>query len=809
MFRAFLAGREAENPMNTKTRLFLLAVLFFLSGFSSLVIELAFGKYLGYVFGTTAYAVSTVLAAFMLGLSLGNLLGGRLSERVTHRLRWYGFLEFSVGLYAVLSPYLFRGLSFTVAKLGSSLAEGEHGLLWLTTLRFVLSALLVLPPTIAMGISFPLLVRWIRHRGNLERNIGRLYTVNTLGAAIGTLLCTYVVFAALGLHRTLGLVLAINTIVLLGCWWLENTKDADGAEPECEPEPTEVAPAPAVTALYDKRRARWLSTPMLYTLATVSGFITLAYEVLTSHLLATVVGTSTYAFGLVLGVFLLALALGGALVSRYLSRLRAEQVLVALALALLATGVSLSYSMGLWEKASGVFELVGYFKPSFVGREVARALVVCWLIFVPAVLMGLLFPTALCLQRLDPNGSSRRVGITYALNTAGTILGSTVTGFFWIGAWGSQSTMRLLGGLVTVLALPGCWVFTSWRRRLTFAAVSLGCLASFVWSNPWEISRMTSGANIYFAPGFDREKHKIVDFVEDVHGGMTTVTFDGQVHTLMTNGKFEGNSGPERLDQVLFAVIPNLFVHERTRALNIGIGTGQTLKVLHAFGYEHLDAVDISPNVVASSRKWFRDVHGGVFDEPNVKVLYRDGRNHLLLSEERYDLISIELTSIWFASAGNLYSREFYELCRNRLRPNGVLQQWVQLHHIALEDIATIIRTMRLVFPSVELWLGGHQGILIGSERLSEPNLKVIEQGSPAWHTLVKSAGLEESQALLEHRLIRYDQMGRVLDAITKRPERLSTDDSLVLEYSTPRGNVLDGAEERNLAAIRAALDRR
>jgi spermidine synthase len=792
--------------MKPTLRLFLLALLFFLSGFSALAIELTFVKYLGYVFGTTAYAISTVLAAFMLGLSLGNLLGGKLSERVTRRLRWYGLLEFSVGLYAVLSPFLFQGLTWVVAKLGSHLAEGAHGLFWLTSLRFLLASLLVLPPTVAMGVSFPLLVRWIRDRGNLERNIGRLYTVNTLGAALGTLLCTYWVFASLGLHRSLWLVFTINTFVLFGCLGLER---ADTSPEALSGDGTADAllASPAIMGL-DTRIARWLSAPLLYTLATVSGFITLAYEVLTSHLLATVVGTSTYAFGLVLGLFLLALALGGALVSRYLSRLGAEQVLMALAFVLLGIGFSLAYSMSLWEKATSVFDLVGYFKPGFVGREITRALVVSWLIFIPAVLMGLLFPTALCLQRLDPKGSSRRVGITYALNTAGTIFGSTVTGFYWIGALGSQGTMRLLGGIVTLLALPACLVFTSWPRRVTFALLTFGCLASFVFVNPWDIARMTTGSNIYFAPGYDRAKHRIVDFVEDVHGGMTTVTFDGHVHTLMTNGKFEGNSGPERLDQVLFAVIPNLFVQERTRALNIGIGTGQTLKVLHSFGYEHVDAVDISPNIVSSSRKWFGSVQQGVFDEPNVKVFYRDGRNHLLLTEARYDLISIELTSIWFASAGNLYSREFYELCRQRLRPNGVLQQWVQLHHIELEDIATIIHTMQQVFPEVELWLGGHQGILIGGERLPEPNLRVFDQGNAAWRGLLKSAGLEEAQSVLEHRLVNHSQMGRVLTAITHRPGRFSTDDSLTLEYSTPRGNVLAGAEEANLAAIRAALAR-
>jgi spermidine synthase len=366
--------------------------------------------------------------------------------------------------------------------------------------------------------------------------------------------------------------------------------------------------------------------------------------------------------------------------------------------------------------------------------------------------------------------------------------------------------MRLLAGLVTVLALPALLVIE--RRTLRFAAVGVGiwCCGSLIWHEPWDMARMTSGSNIYFAPGFDRSRHKLVHFVEDVQGGMTTVVSDKAELTLMTNGKFEGNNGPERLDQILIAAIPNLYVRSHERALNIGIGTGQTASVLHAFGYRDLDAVDISPNIVETSRRWFKDVNHGVFDEKNVHVRLRDGRNHLLLSQEKYDLISIELTSIWFASAGNLYSREFYELCRRRMTNDGILQQWVQLHHIELEDIATIITTIRTVFPQLELWLGGHQGILVAGAHLPNPNPAALRLASAYGKELLALAGLDEPQAILTHRLVAKEQIESVLSAITRKKGRISTDNSVVLEYSTPRGNALDGAEELNLAAIRRGL---
>jgi spermidine synthase len=785
--------------MPPKLRLPLLHALFFLSGFSALAVELVYVKYLGYVFGTTAYAVSTVLASFMGGLALGNLWGGKLSRSIARPVRWYGCLEFGVGLYGLLSPLLFRGLAELVGSVGRPLTEGSTSLFALTILRFLLAALVVLPPTVAMGLSFPLLTGWLRTRPDLGSNIARLYTVNTLGAATGTLVCTYVFLGALGLSGTLALVATINACVLGGCLAFPK---AEPASPETAPSPADadVAPAPVLES------SGWLNQTNVYVLAAFSGFITLAFEVVWSHLLATLIGTSTYAFGLVLAIFLFALALGGTIVTLYVADLGARRVAAFLAVALLACGLSIALTLSFWDKAATVFELVGYFKPGFGARELTRAVVVGALIFLPVLLMGLLFPAALAMQRAAGADVGRRVGIAYALNTAGTIVGSTLTGFGLIEWLGSQATIRLLGALTLLLALPALWVIERRRWRFGLAATGVLSLASLAWADPWDIARMTNGTNIYFVAGFDLAQHKLVDFREDVHGGMTTVVSDGTVRTMMTNGKFEGNNGRERIDQILVAVIPNLYVRGRERAVNIGIGTGQTLAVLQAFGYRDLDAVDISPNIVGAATRMFGDVNLDVFREPNVHVHLRDGRNHLLLSESTYDLISVELSSIWFASAGNLYSREFYQLCRRRLREHGVLQQWMQLHHIELENIATIIRTLKTVFPAVELWIGGHQGILVAADHLEEPVTAGLGSVSPKLSRLLEAAEIDDPREILKHRLVRADQMDGVLAAISHEPRRLSTDDNVILEYSTPQGNTLDGAEIANLKAIRQAV---
>jgi len=206
-------------------------------------------------------------------------------------------------------------------------------------------------------------------------------------------------------------------------------------------------------------------------LAAFSGFLTLAFEVVWSHLLATVIGTSTYAFGLVLAIFLFALALGGSIITLYVADAGPRRVAAFLAVSLLLSGSSITVSLSFWDKAATVFELVGYFKPGFAARELTRAIVVAVLIFLPALLMGLLFPAALAMQRASGSEVGRRVGIAYALNTAGTILGSTLTGFGLIEWLGSQATIRLLGALTLLLGLPALFAVErrSWRIALGVA----------------------------------------------------------------------------------------------------------------------------------------------------------------------------------------------------------------------------------------------------------------------------------------------------------------------------------------------------
>ena len=243
------------------------------------------------------------------------------------------------------------------------------------------------------------------------------------------------------------------------------------------------------------------------------------------------------------------------------------------------------------------------------------------------------------------------------------------------------------------------------------------------------------------------------------------------------------------------------------RALVIGLGTGTTLGTYTAYPWQQIDVVEISPSIVEAAQRYFSGPARHALSDPRVKLSIDDGRNFLLLSNESYDLIGMELTSVWFAGAASLYSREYYALTRAHLTPRGIFQQWVQLHHIHTEAFATILNTLRVEFAHVALFYGGGQGILVSSEaplvarrqRLAPLNVTLLRQG-----LLPNERPLEQ---LLSDVVLFGNDLDEFLEATARvagstRSNLISTDDNLYLEYATPLGNVLPWSTREDLIAL-------
>ena len=764
-----------------RSRFTSIAALFFVSGMTGLLYEVAFSKMLGYVFGATAYAVSAVLAAFMGGMAAGAHFGGRRASRLARPLVGYGALEIGVGVICAITPATF---GFVTNAYVSAARAFPASLALITIVRAGLTAIVVFLPTVAMGATLPILSRQIaggEGGDGGEKRLPVLYALNTAGGAIGSIAGAYFLLPLLGIRGTIFAAALANIVigsvaVMLGRRADVVTPAHESAEIKVE---AKIAEAPVATQPD-------VDLPETLFLAFASGLLVFAAEVVQTHLLALLIGNSAYAFGIMLFVFLVCLSIGAARAPWLAERFGSRALVIGLAAAALCFGVTLP----LWDRLPNVFAFFGKHVFSWAGREVCRALVALVVLAPSTLAMGTTFPLLLTrvAKRRDVGSLVGRLTVA---NTVGTIVGSIATGYFVLPALGSERSLVAIAVTFAILSLLSGRraKIGSEQKGLVAPGIALAGVALAVLLPKWDMGRMTSGANVYFTLGPPPDRIEMVR--EDVHGGVTTVARRGDLLTMYTNGKFQGDNGPEMAAQRRFAHFPSLFVPKDGRALVIGLGTGTTLGTVAAYPFERIDVAEISPAIVEASRKYYGDQAFHAFDDRRVRLLLNDGRNVLLVATEPYDLVTIELTSVWFAGAASLYSHEFYELVKSRLTEGGVLQQWVQLHHIRRRELATIVRTLRQSFPHVALFVGGAQGILVASQRpliASSARLSKLEESEALQKTL---NGIHLQDTLSE--LVTSEED---LDRFVKESEPdggpiVSTDDNLYLEYATPKGNVL------------------
>ncbi len=836
-----------QAKLSASWALRLLPLLFFFSGASSLIFETIFTRLLTYTFGNTAHAVSTVLAAFLGGLALGAFLIGRWVDLQAPSLRTYGILELLVGVYCLFIPQFFNLLTKAYVSLCHWLDLGPAAL---TALRFGLAAMVILVPTTLMGGTLPVLARYLAAQcRDFELEVSRLYACNTLGAALGTLASTYLLMPSLGVRATIWIACAVNFTIFLA------TASIGSLSPPTITEP-ELLPAESDAALSTLRAAPLL----LLAAAFLTGAMALAYEVIWTHVLAFLIGSTVYAFGIMLFTFLLGLGWGARMVADHCRQ--AEWWGRLLALSQFFLGLAIFLSLPLWSRVPDLFSygieralqldtlgiallivlrmavvawriyrrglgrgvrwgglgelvvegllLAGLItaNPGWVWRhessyfvigELLRFLTSFYLLIIPALLLGLSFPLLLNLAGHAAKQIGKRVGGVYAANTAGAILGSILTGFIFLPRFGSFTTLRAaaLLNLGLGLGFAFAWVRLSLLRRAALA-IAAGSLGLIFWTGAreWDARRLSRGSYVYFNPGWPIDR--VLYMKEDVQGGLTSVVEVGPARILLSNAKFQGNNTGEVREQIRLALDPILFTWNFDRALVIGLGTGNTLRAVARFPFRQIDAVEIAPHIVEAARLWFEEVNARVFDrDPRVRLTLADGRNFLLLSPHRYDLMTIEISSIWIGGEADLYNKEFYQLCRKRLTDRGVLQQWVQIHHMRIQDLLVILNTAAQVFPHAAFFLGPEQGVLIASASPLECDYRRIEafDADAGVRQELASLGVPSLSSLLSELMLYDDSLGQALSLLPRFSglprEFASTDFQPYLEYQTPKGNLL------------------
>jgi spermidine synthase len=631
-----------------------LSSLFLLSGFAALIYQIAWQRILVLHTGVGTVSIAVIVSSFMLGLGLGSHLGGSVSRMVSARasLLLFSSAEALIGLFGALSPWLLY--DFLYVQKSS----------WFTdpVLGSVLHLVLISIPTTLMGFSLPVLVRACVQSGREAADrISILYALNTLGAALGAVFSAWVMIRFLGVRGTVYCAAALNFCVALGALMLGTQPASSGlgeAKESAKPKDAQRVPFRALVLMFG-----------------FSGFVSLSMEVLWFRVLDVSVKSAAFTFGSVLGVYLLGLAAGS-----YYGRFSKRDPLSGFLQATLWGVIS---STGFLVFLTRVPEqgLLWYFrfwgKYDGFGNQVHLYPGVLFLLYVffPALLfgfptfcMGMAFTWIQKLAQNDAAGSGYRVGVLQASNILGCTIGSFLTGVVLLNTLGTSGAFRLMLAMSCVFVALG-WVLTQDRTR--FAKLGAAVLL---------LALLLPGQNRFWAR-FHGQPDPSVTWVEEDSSGVTFLGPDGYWNQRVSTNGLGISWLPFRGIHSRLGAIPAAIHPQPERIAIVGLGSGDTAWAA-AWRQEtqQVRVFEIIRSQEALLKKAAQqpglDQLRNFLADPRVQLDFRDGRLALQNDDETYDLIELDALRPSSAYSGNLYSREFYQLLKKKLRPGGMVCVW-------------------------------------------------------------------------------------------------------------------------------------
>ena len=867
---------------------------FFASGISGLVYQVVWVRELVLVFGATTFAVSTVLTAFMGGLALGSFYFGRRSERVGRPLRLYGVIEIGIGLYGLAVPFIFALLPSLYQPFWNWLHLSFFAI---SIVRFIFAVLVLIVPTALMGATLPVLSSYYaRDRGRIGLHVGSLYALNTFGAVMGAAATGFVLIPSFGMRATTATAAAIN--ILLGLVALafarkyESGADVLNGDGERKIE-TGVSTRKQIIARLRERRYRLLgslfpfftfrkksesvaapikqppkrvakpvSQPSKEALSRkelllvliafgVSGFIALAYEVIWSRVLALIIGSSVYAFSIMLTTFLIGLAVGASLASRFVDRI--GRPVLAFALIEIGVGVTSLGGAYMFNDLPYVFiELYRWLEATAFGLLLfARFLVAMLVMIVPTLMLGALFPLVVrIVSRSRERATGRMVGDVYAANTLGAITGSFASGFVlvpWLGLLGSLRLAATLNFIVAAAMFLVAHLSEKRRKVRAVAATSskatsskatsskrtrarsasarprlsaaLGLVVSAVLvagailiEPKWDSDVMSSAVYRYAPSLSEKSKGEIYDYFTRGQGdtifykeGITatvSVQRAGENLVLKSNGKPEASTTGDMPTQILIGGLPLIVRRATEDVLLIGLGSGITLGSVEQFPIKRVTCVELEPAIIEAS-EYFNDFNNRPLDDPRLRMIANDGRNFIYTTSEKFDVIISEPSNPWLTGVANLFTLEFFKRGAERLKDDGMFCQWLQIYEMAPEDVRTLIATFHAAFPHVYIFRGAEGDImLLGSKREQPLDLSVMKAH---FDDPKVSAELDRIKTYRAADILSRFYLGPKEVAAYVAGAQLNTDDNALIEFNAPRRvGTTEETVQRNLNELLA-----
>lgn len=703
------------------------SALLFASGMAALMYQILWTRQLTLIVGVEVYSITIAVSAFFAGLAAGSILFGKWADRVQQPLYLYAALEAGTALLGIASTLL----------LAHSAAVFVHLQMSVGVLAWLLPFFLVGTPAFLMGGTLPAAVRTVaRAEVGIAHVGGAFYAANTAGGILGVLLGSFLLIGCLGIFGTGIFAAVLNLAAAVAALLLQRRFNAPG---------TSENPSHQRTTLSRK-------TKMALGLYAAAGAIALGYEVVWSQALVQFMSTRVFAFSVLLVTYLLGLMIGSALYARIADRVQNPWGIFGFLISAAGFVSILEFAcLGLWQLRVQLF--LANIAFATTGNEFVRMCILFFvaalgIVFLPTVLLGAAFPAAL---RLIANAqhAGRDVGAAVAVNTAGGICGTFLTGLFLVPALGLLRTMSLLAIAAAMVGAFAVLMSPVILRKMQWVVLGIGCctVVAGLTTPPDRLARLLlttrgGGDLVYY---------------QESRGGTVAVAQQQSSDHVFRRLYIQGvsNSGdtlPSMRYMRLQALLPLLIHRGQPRsALVIGFGTGITTGALLRYpGLDKRVCAELLPAVVNAGSLFPENYHA--YRDPGITMRLRDGRQELLSSADKYDLITLEPPPPSATGVVNLYSRDFYQLAAGRLAQNGLFAQWLPLATQNDQDTRSLVRSFLDVFPYASLWTTEfHEMLLIGSNAPLQFDAKEITSrfADPGVTTTLSAVGIHSPAALL------------------------------------------------------------
>ncbi|HWR84341.1 MAG TPA: fused MFS/spermidine synthase, partial [Candidatus Deferrimicrobium sp.] len=646
---------------------------------------------------------------------------------------------------------------------------------------------------------------------------GRLYGLNTIGAAVGAFLAGFYLLGLLGMWGTLVVAVLLNGGIGLVCLMVSRQK-------------TRTAPAPAKQAerVSEPATSPTYRSAILYgslAVFAVSGFCAMAYEVIWTKLLALIVGPTTYSFTIVLVTFILGLAVGAIIFGRLADRTgKPASLLAATQMAAGLSALIISHLLG----NSQLFftKLIATFETDFALLSLLKGVFLFLFMIVPTLCLGATFPTVGKIVTRSTAAVGRSIGGAYAINTIGAVAGSFCAGFLLVPALGKEGALSVVIGLqllialvftglvlrqekkrlwawapavaITLFGIMLCFHYPQWNRRLfaigkyhriTLLGIKAG---AYDW---WE-SLLHSRKILE-----PLERADIVYYGDGVAGTTTVMKYvnamGGEEYMMSNSGKPEASNRGDMQTQTMCAHFPMLFHPGAKTVMVLGLASGVTAGEILHYPIERLDVVEISSEVVRASN-FFTPWNNNVLGDPRTNLIIQDGRAHLSLTDSKYDVVISEPSNPWMAGLATLFTRDFFSYVRDRLNDDGFFVQFMHSYQMDWPTFALVGRTFADVFPNSLLISSapgamGNDFFLIGIKGRDRISLRTALSN---FEYAQRSSNVQLADPRLYYRLLTSEDLPKMFGT-----GPLNTDARPRLEFTAPKLMYQSGPDRRSMSA--------